>query len=95
MKKLLIIGLLAVLFTACQKTFNLDITNGSSDTYSLYVNDVYQQDVNGKEKVVYSIPEGYWSVRVVQKTGFFLIATDQTYSGTCAAGENKYIVFPQ
>jgi uncharacterized protein YcnI len=94
MKKLALLLFTLILFTACEKTFQIEFTNGSSDTYELYINDVYQQDVEGKQKVTYNIPEGYWSAKVVQKTGYILFPTVKDYSGTYKAGESYYIVFP-
>jgi hypothetical protein len=94
MKKLALSLFSLIIFTACETTFQLEFTNGSSDTYELYINDEYQQDVEGKKKVTYTIPEGYWSAKVVQKTGYIFYPTIKEYSGTCDAGESYYIVFP-
>lgn len=94
MKQLTIILFILILFTACETTFQLEFTNGSSDTYELYINDVYQQDVEGKQKAIYNIPAGYWSAKAVQKTGYLFYPTIKEYSGTCQADESYYIVFP-
>lgn len=97
MKKLILsffIAAMAIVFTSCENTFTMEFTNGSNDVYELYINDTYQQDVEGKEKVTYIIDDGYWTASVVQKTGYILYPTVKNYSGTCDAGESYYIVFP-
>lgn len=86
---------LIALFSSCEDdTFTIEFTNGSSDTYALYINDVYQQDIDAKKKEKYVIPSGYWSAKVVQLDGYLFTPTVKKYSGTCDAGENYYIVFP-
>ena len=75
-------------------TFTMEFTNGSSDPYNLYINDVFQSVVDGKTKVTYNIPAGYWSAKVVQKSGYIISATVVNYSNTTEACTSNYIIFP-
>ncbi|HEY6914579.1 MAG TPA: hypothetical protein VI413_07885 [Paludibacter sp.] len=80
---------------ACEQdsTFSMEFTNGTNDPYDLYINDTYQQIVSAKSKVTYTIPAGYWSAEVVQRSGYTLYQTDKTYSNTYESCTNYYIVF--
>jgi hypothetical protein len=80
---------------ACEQdnTFSMEFTNGTNDPYDLYINDKYQQIVSAKSKVTYTIPAGYWSAEVVQRSGYTLYQTDKTYSNTYQSCTNYYIVF--
>ncbi len=106
MKKTILISFLAVIILAscakeevkpdCElrKYFNLEITNGSNDTYMVYINNNYINDISGKKKQNYTVPAGFAEIYVKQKDGYVLFATEKTYENTANACDNKYLIIP-
>lgn len=106
MRKTILIGLLAVVILAgcekedtrpdCEKKgyYNLEITNGSNDTYMIHINNKYINDVKGKQKKNYIVPKGFTKVYVKQKDGYILFATEKTYERTGKVCENLYLIIP-
>ena len=103
MKKLLICLFVVFLTIGCStaskptceqdNTFSMEFTNGSNDPYDLYINGVFEQIVEAKSKTTYDIPAGYWSAKVVQRSGYTLYQTVNDYSNTYESCTNYYIVF--
>lgn len=104
MKKLLICLFIAFMAIGCtteisgptceqDQTFSMEFTNGTNDSYDLYINDEFQQIVRAKSKVTYDIPAGYWSAEVVQISGYNTYQIDKIYSNTYESCTSYYIVF--
>ena len=80
----------------CEKnnTFNLELTNGSSDPYNVYVNNKFILVVAGKKKETIAAPAGFAKITVEQKSGYILYPTVKEYESTISACESHYLVFP-
>ena len=74
-------------------TFSMEFTNGSNDSYDLYINGKFQQVMGAKSKEIYDIPAGYWSAEVIQSSGYTGDPYYNNYSGTYESCTNYYIVF--
>lgn len=104
MKKLFWIAI-AIIFIGCEKdgakleceinnTFLFELTNGSNDTYAIYVNNIYQTDIKGKKKQTLTLPAGFIKITVKQKDGYLLYPTVKDYEYTLNSCERYYLVFP-
>ena len=104
MKKLILMSVIGLFLIGCgsndpkpdcevNNTFELEFTNGTTSSYGLYINDVFQEIIKPKSKVTYDVPAGYWSAEVRQTNGYILIPTVKEYSNTYDACTKYYIVF--
>lgn len=103
MKKLLIFLVVLLISLGCTQTsvpeceqddtFSIEFTNGTNDSYDLYINDDFQQIMRANSRVTYDIPAGYWSAEVIQRSGYALYPNENTYSNTYESCTNYYIVF--
>ena len=102
-KKIIALVFIGVVLFACNEeklaceennTFSLELTNGASNPYDIYVNNRFRQTIAGKEKSTIAIPAGFAKIRVEQKSGYILYPTVKEYEWTISACENYYLVFP-
>jgi hypothetical protein len=105
MEKIIFYSSFILFFLACENnvpkpacelnnTFSLECTNGSNDTYAVYVNNVYKVDIRAKNKRTIDVPAGFAKIEVVQKDGYILYPTKKTYENTASACDIRYMVFP-
>ena len=104
MKKILISVFLVLVVVGCKSTstlacedndtFTIEFTNGSSDTYDIYINNVLKGSLLSKKKITYDVPSGFSKITVTQKTGYILFPTTKTYENNGKACETRYLVFP-
>jgi len=77
------------------KSGTLKITKNSSSLYDIYINGVLEiQNMAGGTTTSFKAGVGTYNIRVLQKTGFILIPTDKTYSGTITCGSTLTCIFP-
>jgi hypothetical protein len=81
--------------TIISGTGTLRFVNNSSNPYKIFINGLYQFDVNGGQakNVNYSLV-GSYTVRVLQISGYLLYPTDQTYNGVLTCGATLTTTFP-
>lgn len=105
MKKKILISLLAVLigFSACEQeddcaknnTCMIEFSNGSNETYSITVNNVFVTNLGAKKKITKTFKAGFQKVEVApvmwnpEKP-----ARTRIYEANVDACERRYLVFP-
>ncbi|MGC3977042.1 MAG: hypothetical protein QM751_01665 [Paludibacteraceae bacterium] len=75
-------------------TYSLRFTNGSANTYKIYINNVYKFDIAGKKEYTANCPAGYTKITCTQKDGYILYPTEKTYEANVQACGSYYLVFP-
>lgn len=77
------------------KSGTLKITNTSSNLYDIYINGILEiPNMAGGTTSSFKAGVGTYNIRVLQKTGFLLIPTDKTYSGSITCGSTLTCTFP-
>ena len=76
------------------KEGQLTMVNYSSNPYALYINNQQKSDIAGNGNATYNLEAGEYEVRVLQKSGYTLYPTDETYNITITAGNIYTKNFP-
>jgi hypothetical protein len=76
------------------RTFQLEVTNGSNDTYAIYANNKFQTNIAGKKKVLLTLPAGFIKINAVQVNGYVLYPTEKYWEATVTECDNLYLVVP-
>ena len=81
--------------TILSSTCTLKFVNTSTNPYHVYINGVLSFDMNGgTTNYKYNAPIGYYTLRVLQISGYVLYPTDVTYTGTTICGQTLTTTFP-
>ena len=81
--------------TAIIKTGSIQFVNNSSNPYYIYISGVLKTTLDGGYYVTYSnVSVGSYSCRVLQKSGYAVYPTDQTYTAVVTNGGTAVISFP-
>ncbi len=76
-------------------TGTIKLTSLSNNPYKIYLNGTYVGDIEAKQtKSFYYRETGSYSIRVVQKSGYAVYPTDETYTGTLECGVTLNGSFP-
>ena len=103
MKKFIFLSLISIFvisISGCDKSLGetkatVNCNNVSNNPYNVYIDGKYKEVINGKSSKSYKVSTGYHKVRVVQKSGYVVYATDETYDFTAEAGGVYNIYFPE
>ena len=83
------------IFTAVLgKTASIFLTSTSSNPYYIYLDGVLNSIMNGGASMSIIVPIGTHPVRVLQKSGYLLYPTDETFNATVGCNVNYSITFP-
>lgn len=78
-----------------QPSATINLTSTSSNPYYIYLDDVLKFTMDGNTSKSLTCTLGSHSVRVLQKSGYVVFPTDNTYPTTLSTcGETKSITFP-
>ncbi|MEI6823497.1 MAG: PKD domain-containing protein [Bacteroidota bacterium] len=81
--------------TILSSTGTLKFVNTSTNPYHVYINGVLSFDMNGgTTKYKYYVPIGYYTLRVLQISGYVLYPTDETFTGTISCGTTLTTTYP-
>ncbi|HPY82149.1 MAG: hypothetical protein M0R02_01275 [Bacteroidales bacterium] len=84
-----------VLDIILSETGTLKFVNTSSNPYRVYINGSVAFDMNGgTTKYENYMSTGFYSIRVLQLSGYLFTATDKTYTGTLGCGQTMTVTFP-
>jgi len=76
-------------------TGTLKLVSNSSYPYSIYINGTYAFDMNGGTTDYEDfMPTGYYTIRVLQVSGYSGYPTDETFTGTLGCGATLTTTFP-
>jgi archaellum component FlaF (FlaF/FlaG flagellin family) len=77
-----------------KKSGTLTLTSTSSNPYRIFINGTAEIDLQGNATKSYILPEGTYTVRVLQLSGYILYPTDKTYSPSISCGNTTTVKFP-
>ena len=81
--------------TKIEQTGQLVFNNKSANPYQVYINGVSSFEVPGNTiKTLKYKPAGFYTLRVLQLSGYVITPTDLTYTGTLACGGSLTTMFP-
>ena len=76
-------------------TGTLKFISNSSYPYSVYINGTYAFDMNGGTTHYEDFrATGYYTIRVLQVSGYISYPTDETFTGTLGCGATLTTIFP-
>ncbi len=76
-------------------TGTLKFVSSSSNPYRIYINGTPVFDMNGgTTSYRYYMPTGFYSIRVLQLSGYILYPTDKTFTGNLGCGQTMTTNFP-
>jgi uncharacterized protein (DUF2141 family) len=81
--------------TVIQATGTLQLVNNSTNPYSIYINGVLTSNMEGgTTKSLAFQPTGYYTIRVLQISGYAFTPTDETFTGNLICGGSLITTFP-
>lgn len=94
---LLVVFCLAFVLGGCEKVGfqKIVLTNKTEDTYTVILDEVNEGVIRAYERRTFNVEKGYHTVRVIQKNGYILYPTDETYYFNVGFGEEVYKSFPE
>ena len=82
--------------TVLSSTGTILLQNTSTNPYTIFIDGEEILDLNGKtSQYIYYVASGSHSIRVLQKSGYAVYPTDETYTGTITCGATLSVTFPQ
>lgn len=88
----------AMSFTTTQSlptTGSIQAINNSSNPYNVYVNGALQfTQSGGTSHTITNVSPGYYTIRVLQQSGYIVYPTDETFNGNVTAGNTLIISYP-
>ena len=82
--------------TVLSSTGTIQLQNNSTNPYTIFINNEEILNMNGNSsQSIYYVANGSYSIRVLQKSGYAVYPTDETYTGTITCGKTLQVIFPQ
>jgi len=72
----------------------IQFVNNSSNPYYIYISGVLQTTLPGMTYITYSVNVGSYTCRVLQKSGYAVYPTDQSYTANVTKGGTAVVSFP-
>jgi len=72
----------------------IQFINNSTNPYDVYIAAVFQTTLEGRHSISYTIDEGSYTCRVIQKSGYLTYPTDQSYPVVVVKGGSQVVSFP-